>query len=189
MEQFFDRDLWQRLAGDALLFLPRVVTSLVLVAIFVCAGVIVKNIIGRAGRVRRVNADVINILGSSAKGLLLSIGVIMAMGTLGIDVTAVVTGLGLTGFALGFAFKDIISNMLAGFLVLIFEPFRRNDRISVSSLEGVVTQITLRYTTLENGEQQILIPNSNLLTNPITVFRRVSDLPMPGGTADRIPQP
>lgn len=189
MEQFFDRDVWQRLAGDALLFLPRVMTSLVLVAVCVGAGAIVKNLIGRAGRVRRVNADVINILGSSAKGLLLTVGVIMALGTLGIDVTAIVTGLGLTGFALGFALKDIISNTLAGFLVLIFEPFRRSDRISVSSLEGIVTQITLRYTTLENGEQQILIPNANLLTNPITVFRRAPNTPLSGMPEDRTPQP
>ncbi len=172
MEQFFDPDVWHRIVSETVLFLPRLATSLVLLAAFAVVAAITKNVIARAGRMRRLNTDVINILGSSAKVLLLVIGIVMALGTLGIDVTAIVTGLGLTGFALGFALKDIISNTLAGLLVLIFEPFRRNDRISVSSLEGIVTEITLRYTTLDNGEHHILIPNANLLTNPITVFRK-----------------
>ena len=91
------------------------------------------------------------------------------MGTAGIDVSALVAGLGLTGFALGFAFRDVLSNVLAGVLILMYRPFRRGDRIAVSGLEGTVTGIDLRYTILENDGKTILIPNSNLFTNPIVV--------------------
>ena len=83
-------------------------------------------------------------------------------------------GLGLTGFALGFAFRDVLSNLLAGVLILLYRPFARGDRISVTGLEGVVTHIDLRYTNLEHEGNLMLIPNSNLFTNPITVFRRAS---------------
>ncbi len=72
-------------------------------------------------------------------------------------------------FALSFSFKDVISNALAGILILIYEPFRRQDRISVTALEGIVVRIDLRYTTLQTDDQQILIPNSTLFTNPIIV--------------------
>ncbi len=73
-----------------------------------------------------------SILARTAKLALLCIGVISALGTLGVDVTAMVTGLGLTGFAVGFALKDIISNSLAGILILIYKPFQRHDRIMVT---------------------------------------------------------
>ena len=105
-----------------------------------------------------------------------AIGLITALGTLGVDVTALVAGLGLTGFALGFALKDIISNLLAGMLILAQKPFQRDDRISVQGftppLEGVVSHVDLRDTTLEMPDRKILIPNSNLFTNPIVVFHR-----------------
>ncbi len=96
-------------------------------------------------------------------------GVITALGTLGVDVSALVAGLGLTGFALGFALKDSLANLLAGALILFYRPFRRGARITVTGLEGIVKEIDLRYTTLETDERRILLPNSTLLTNPIIV--------------------
>jgi small-conductance mechanosensitive channel len=88
-------------------------------------------------------------------------------------VSALVAGLGLTGFALGFALRDVISNTLAGVLVLLYKPFRRGDRISVAGSEGVVSQIDLRYTTLVVDEEtRVLVPNSTLFTNSIRVQPR-----------------
>lgn len=97
--------------------------------------------------------------------------IISALGTPGIDVSAIVTGLGLTGFALGFALKDAISNILAGSLILIYRPFNRNDTIKVANNEGVVEEIDLRYTTLKAEGKKILIPNATLLTNIVIVIK------------------
>lgn len=99
-------------------------------------------------------------------------GAITALGTLGADVSALVAGLGLTGFALGFALKDALSNVLAGAMILFYRPFQRGSRISVSGFEGVVTQIDLRYTRLRGTDQDFLLPNSTLLTNPITLHHQ-----------------
>jgi len=84
--------------------------------------------------------------------------------TLGVNVSALVAGLGLTGFALGYALKDSISNLLAGILILIYRPFGINNKVKVDKNEGTVTHIDLRYTTLENETGKILIPNSKLFT-------------------------
>jgi small-conductance mechanosensitive channel len=86
--------------------------------------------------------------------------------------------LGLTGFALGFAFRDALSNLLAGVLILIYHPFHRTDRIAVAGFEGTVTSIDLRYTTLQDQDKIYLIPNSTLFTNPITLVRRRTE-PLP----------
>lgn len=100
---------------------------------------------------------------------MLVFGAVTALGTAGVDVAALVAGLGLTGFALGFALKDIISNVLAGVLILIYKPFQHNDQITIKSFHGKVTRIDLRYTTLELEGKAIFIPNSMLFTDVITV--------------------
>jgi len=79
--------------------------------------------------------------------------------------------LGLTGFALGFGLKDILANVVSGVLILLYRPFGIDDRIIVAGLEGVVSEIDLRYTTLEQEEKTFLVPNSLLITNTITLLK------------------
>ena len=57
-----------------------------------------------------------------------------SLGTLGINVSALVAGLGLTGFALGFAFRDALSNVLAGVMILLYHPFHRGDCANITGL-------------------------------------------------------
>jgi small conductance mechanosensitive channel len=77
---------------------------------------------------------------------------------------------------LGFAFRDALSNLLAGILIMIYRPFRRNDFVSVAGCEGTVIRIDLRYTTLQGTDRIYLIPNSTLFTNTISLFKN-----KPGG--------
>jgi len=88
---------------------------------------------------------------------------------IGINVSALVAGLGLTGFALGFALKDTISNLLSGILILLYKPFTIKDQIKISGYEGIVVSIDLRYTELSQEDAKILIPNAKLFTDPIIV--------------------
>ncbi len=105
-------------------------------------------------------------------------GIVTALGTLGINVGAMIAGLGLVGFALGFALKDLLSNFIAGFLILIYNPFVRGDRIKVSEHEGEVIEINLRYTVLRGDKQRILIPNATLFSNAVVVqHQRPDQLP------------
>ena len=97
------------------------------------------------------------------------IGLITTLGTLGIDVSGIVASLGLTGFAVSFALKDSISNLLSGMLILIYRPFKVGASIKVKTFEGQVTAIDLRYTKLERDGEKILVPNSLLFTNPISI--------------------
>lgn len=115
--------------------------------------------------------DVLRILAQGLKVALILVGAVSGLGTLGVNVGAMVAGLGLTGFALGFALKDVLSNVLSGMLILFYRPFARGDSIAVSGFEGRVASIDLRYTTLEGEKGRILIPNSVLFTNSIVVRR------------------
>jgi len=66
---------------------------------------------------------VINILADAIKIVIIVIGVITALGTVGVNVTALVASLGLTSFAVGFAFKDFLSNLLSGLMIMFYHPY------------------------------------------------------------------
>lgn len=150
---------------------PRLLVSAAIVAAFWVAAVIADRAVRRVTGLARINMLVAALLSRTARFTLIGLGVVTALGTLGVNIAALVAGLGLTGFALGFALKDTISNLLAGVLLLLYRPFGVNDRISVSGHEGTVVAIDLRYTTLQQEARRILIPNSVLFTNPITVIK------------------
>ena len=150
----------------------RAVGALLLLIGFWLAGVMVQRVMARLERAEHARPDVIALLGQIAKGTLIVLGVVTTLGTMGVNVTALVAGLGLTGFALGFAFRDVLSNLLAGLLLLVYRPFARHDLISVTGYEGTVAGVDLRYTTLQHEDGKVLIPNSILFTNPIQLRSR-----------------
>ncbi len=162
-----------RLQTEIEALLPRLGAAFVVLVAFWAAGRIADTLLRRFVRVRTLDPDLTALLGRAARATLVAFGAVTALGTIGMDVRALLAGLGLTGFALGFALRDIISNTLAGVLILLFRPFHRGDRISVAGAEGVVSEIDLRYTTLVVDEgTRVLVPNQTLFTNSIRVERR-----------------
>jgi len=80
--------------------------------------------------------------------------------------------LGIGSVAIGFAFRDIFQNFLAGLIILMTDAFKIGDQIIVrdENLEGTVTDIQTRATTISTyDDRKIIIPNSTLFTNPVTV--------------------
>lgn len=161
--------LWQQAQTLA----PKLALALLIFAIFVLLGRAVRFMVGRIARARRDSgaAQALNLAASAADVALLFAGMITALGTIGIDVSALVAALGLTGFALGFALRDALSSLLAGCLILVYHPFRPGEKISVAGSEGTVVEINLRYTTLESEGKRILVPNSVLYTNTIAIVQ------------------
>jgi small conductance mechanosensitive channel len=153
---------------------------------FWIAARIVHAIIRRIHAHAADSADLLDLLGRVAKLALNVFGAVTALGTAGVNVSALVAGLGLTGFALGFAFRDVLSNLLAGVLILLYRPFARGARISVTGLEGIVTEIDLRYTKLECNGDLVLIPNANLFTKPIRVFATHPNKDVRSGEEDSV---
>ena len=107
---------------------------------------------------------------SDSKIGLIIFGLVTALGTIGINVSALVAGLGLTGFALGLALKDVVSILIAGSMILLHRPFKVHDIIGVAGHEGKVINIDLRYTTIEADGEKVLIPNSTLFTKEINIL-------------------
>ena len=150
----------------------KVLVGLAVFALFWALSSLVHRSLDRMARgadPRR--SEALLLVDRTARVTLLILGAVCALGTSGIDVSALVAGLGLTGFALGFALRDALSNFLAGTLIKVYRPFRRGDRIRVKDFEGVVVEIDLRYTTLQADGKRFLIPNHTLFTEPVTLHQ------------------
>jgi small conductance mechanosensitive channel len=110
------------------------------------------------------------------------IGILVAAGALGFEPGAVITGLGLTSLALGFALKDILSNFVSGMLLLVLRPFELGDQIVVGDTEGTVERIELRATQIRTYDGRVVyVPNadiftSRLINNTAAPVRRASIL-------------
>ena len=134
----------EKLIQRVLAFMPVLGVSLLIFLAFWLVAVIFQKIIQRIGERSRLNPDIVGLLDRIVKAGIVVFGIVTALGTAHVNVSALVASLGLTGFALGFALKDALSNTLAGVLILIYQPFRRGDRIIISGFDGTVEQIDLR---------------------------------------------
>ncbi len=151
-------------------FLPNLVFSILIFLLFWASGLFAQFLIIRIANKRGLNKQLLFLIGRIAKIGLIVFGLITSLGTFGINVSALVAGLGLTGFALGFALKDVVSNLIAGSIILLHRPFKINDKISIVGHEGKVIKIDLRYTTIESEDKKVLVPNSILFTKEIIIL-------------------
>jgi small-conductance mechanosensitive channel len=165
MDQFVDQ-----LTREMASFLPRAGVAIFVFLLFWAATIVADRFFQRfRERASPNKRQVFTLINQTVKMALLLLGGVTALGTIGSQVGALVAGLGLTGFAVGFALKDALSNLLAGVLILLYRPFQPGDRINVTGLEGIVMEIDFRYTTLDSGDKRYLIPNASLFTNPIII--------------------
>ena len=150
---------------------PSLVLAIGIFTLFWVSGTILKRIVQRKMDGKSPHANIAQVLAGIVKNIMLIVGLITALGTLGINISAIVAGLGLTGFAFGFAFKDMLSNFISGILIFIYEPFKLGDTIEVEGKTGKVIDINLRYVTIETENQKVLIPNSISVSKVIAVMK------------------
>ena len=149
--------------------LPNIILAVVIILVFWIASKIIKSIVYKILDKNSPNSNIARVLSSIVKNIILTFGLITSLGTVGINVSAIVAGLGLTGFAFGFAFKDMLSNFISGIMIFIYQPFKLGDTIKVDGKEGEVVDINLRYITLNGEETKMLVPNSLLVSKSLEV--------------------
>ena len=103
-----------------------------------------------------------------------TLAIILVLDNLGINVTALVAGLGVGGIAIGLAAQGIFSDLFAALSILFDRPFRAGDTISFGTVTGTVEAIGLKTTRIRalSGEQ-VVVSNKNLLDMQISNLRRI----------------
>ena len=166
---------WQKIQGmidTAIVMLPNIVLALIVFILFFFAARWLKLLVKRLTRRHRQARNLGMVLGRLAQGTVILIGLFVALSIVIPTFKAgdLVQLLGISGVAIGFAFRDILQNFLAGILILLTEPFRIDDQIVFKDFEGTVENIQTRATTIKTYDgRRIVIPNSELFTNSVTV--------------------
>ncbi len=166
---------WEKVQGminGFIALLPNLVLALVVFAIFFFVAGMIRQLVRRLTRDRRHARNLGLILGRLAQWVILLIGLFISLSIIIPTLQAgdLVQLLGISGVAIGFAFRDILQNFLSGILILLTEPFQLDDQIVFKEFEGTVENIQTRATTIRTYDgRRIVIPNSELFTNSVTV--------------------
>jgi small-conductance mechanosensitive channel len=124
----------------------------------------------------RSAATTVSALAFIAKVVLWSVLLLVALGTLGIDVTALVAGLGVGGIAVALAVQNILGDLFASLSIVIDKPFVLGDFVIVDEHMGTIEHIGLKTTRVRSlwGEQ-LVFSNSDLLKSRLRNFGRMVD--------------
>lgn len=148
--------------------MPGILTALVVLFVFYLIARIGKGIIAVAAPRVRADTGVVLLLSRVFYYGVLIFGLLTAMPLTGLDVSALIAGVGLTGFAVGFALKDVLSNLLAGIMLLLYRPFNLGDHIKMGEHEGTIQTIRMRDTVLRTADGRlVIIPNTKLMTEVV----------------------
>ncbi|WP_431191258.1 mechanosensitive ion channel family protein [Leptolyngbya subtilissima] len=160
------------MVNGIIILLPNVVLALIVFVIFFFVARAIKKIVRNLTRNRRQARNLGMVLGRLAQGTTILVGLFIALTIVipSLKANDLVQLLGISGVAIGFAFRDILQNFLAGILILLTEPFQIDDQIVFKDFEGTVENIETRATTIRTYDgRRIVIPNSELFTNSVTV--------------------
>jgi small conductance mechanosensitive channel len=152
--------------------LPNIIIALIIFGVALLASGALRGLVQRINERRRRHSGLGVVLGRLTQWGVVAFGLLLALtiAVPGFTPTTLVSALGVSGIVIGFAFRDIFQNFLAGILILLTEPFRIDDQIVYKDFEGTVEEIQTRATMIKTYDgRRVVIPNAELFTNAVTV--------------------
>lgn len=168
--------LARKLSGwgkEFVLALPNFLLAVLLVVLFWLIARGARNVVRRLLRRVSHSEQVTYLLSQVVYIAVLTAGTFIALGILGLQktVASLLAGAGIVGLALGFAFQEIATNLMAGIFLSVRRPFRPGHLIKAQDQFGTVQEINLRWTQILTQQGQlVLIPNKLVFENPIVNY-------------------
>ena len=162
----------REIARGAIEVMPQLLIALVIILLTYAFAKLARNIAQRILKKTKLRKSLINLLILFSSIAIWIIGIMIAaiIAFPGLTPTKMLAGLGIGSVAIGFAFKDIFENFLAGIIILLRKEMRINDFIACEGYEGTVEAILVRETHIRQPDGELVIlPNSILFKNPLTI--------------------
>lgn len=129
---------------------------------------LIKKVVSKFLLKYNVGKGITNFIVYGVYIVMISVVTLTCLEIMGIKTTSVVAVLGAAGFSIGLAFKEILSNLGSGMIILFFKPFNIGDYIQGSGVEGFVSDIQIFSTVLKTPDNKtIIVPNLQLTSNNI----------------------
>jgi len=154
---------------------PEISVGLVSLTVFILLAILFRRIVRNRLAHKIQDKLLLNFIGRSVFILFLVVGIVVFLNQVGLGSAAggLLAGAGVSALILGFAFKDIGENFIAGFFLAFSRPFSIGDIIEVEGMLGNVTAMSFRNSHIRTFDgRDIFIPNSMMIKNPLTNYTK-----------------
>lgn len=146
---------------------PVVKAIVLIIAVLIISGWVRKLVLGIT-RKAKVDETLARFFGNMAKYLVMVLGGLAILSTLGVDTTSFAAVIAAAGFAIGLALSGLLGNFSAGIMLLIFRPFKVGDVVNAGGTTGKVESIELFTTVFDTPDnRRIMVPNSEIFGGTI----------------------
>jgi len=155
--------------------LPEIFWGVIGLAMIVLVGKLIQKLLSRRLNRRMDDKLLADFIGKIIFTVFVVFGIVLFLQALGLGkaVGGLLAGAGVTAIVLGFAFKDIGENFLAGIFLAFGRPFSIGDLVEVQSIKGVVKEMNFRNTHIRTYDgKDIYVPNALLFKEPLTNYTR-----------------
>lgn len=129
---------------------------------------IVSSLVGKVLRRSKLDLILVEFTQSLVKALLFIFVLVAALDQLGVNTTSMIAVLGAAGLAIGLALQGSLQNFAAGFMLLMFRPFKSGDFIEAAGTMGMVEKIGIFLTTMRTPDnKEVIVPNGSITSNNI----------------------
>jgi small-conductance mechanosensitive channel len=163
----------QEMGAELIRLLPQLCIALLVITVTMVAAKFARRIAEKLLGRTELRGTLINLVETMVGVLIWVLGILIAMTVIfpGVTPASILAVLGLGSVAVGFAFKDIFENFLAGVLIMLRKRMRLGDVIECEQIEGRVEAISLRDTHLRRlNNELVIVPNAFLFKNPVRII-------------------
>jgi small conductance mechanosensitive channel len=151
----------------------KILVALIIFLIGQMIAKIISRILGRVLTHTKLDRILVEFIQSLANALLLVFVIVAALDQLGVNTNSVIAVLGAAGLAIGLALQGSLQNFAAGFMLLIFRPFKSGDFVEAAGTSGVIEKIGIFSTTMHTGDnKEVIIPNGSIYSSNIINYSK-----------------
>ncbi len=176
MFEFLNVDEAQAVAIYSKYIVPwslKILLALLIFLIGQLAAKIISSMVGKVLSHTKLDTILVDFIQSLLRALLMIIVIIAALDQLGVNTNSVIAILGAAGLAIGLALQGSLQNFAAGFMLLIFRPFKAGDFVEAAGTAGNIEKIGIFSTTMYTGDnKEVIIPNGAIYSSNIVNYSK-----------------
>ena len=160
-------------AEEFIKIMPNLIVAIFVMLLFFIVAKLLRRLAFRLGKRITNNLALIKLVATISFILVLSIGIFTSLSILHLDkaLTSLLTGAGIIGLALSFAFQDSAANLISGFFLAVRKPLNIGDIVETNDIMGRVIEMSLRNTVVESFQgQHVFIPNKEVYQNKLVNY-------------------
>lgn len=162
-----------------ILLSDKAITIYIAIVVFIIGLIVLKvvlNIVRKILKKSKLDPALHTFICNFIKILGVILVVLIALGTMGVQLGAIIAVLGAAGAAIALALKDSLANVAGGIIIMITKPFSQGDYIKLGDTEGTVREINILHTDLKTADNRyVTVPNGMISTGVLTNFNKTED--------------